>query len=136
MMRILLLTLVIGLSSATAMASNPMIRACTIAEGTFWVLEGGQEYPMCFFDNAGLGALEFFKFKSNQGVSLAIQAYKAGSSSCQSAGAVQVQGSDSNGQTFQLCQFSDGSLVVASTLATGPGSAATAKLDQALSSTY
>ncbi|MDG0816566.1 DUF333 domain-containing protein [Bdellovibrio svalbardensis] len=146
MMRVLLLTLVIGLSSGTAMAlnNNPWMRTCRIDQGIFWILKGAQqqEYVMCFFDNATIGAEEFFKFKSNYGESLAIQAYKyRGFSSgaaniCENAGAKHVQGSGYNGKTFDICKFNDGSMIDATSLWAGPGSPETAKLDSALSSTY
>ncbi len=140
MMRVLLLTLVIGLSAGAANAANnnPSMRACRIDQGIFWILNGAQnqEYVMCFFDNAAVGAEEFFEFKSNQGVSLALQAYRNGASSCENAGATLVAGSSYHGQTVGICQFRDGSMIDAHTLSVGPGSAETAKLDLALSSTY
>lgn len=143
MMRVLLLSFVMTLSGAAFAAnSNPWMRVCRIDQGLFLDLQGDQEYVMCFFDNAGVGAEDFFKFKTKVGLTQALQAYKNRSSSvdadqiCEQTGAKAVQGSDSQGQVFDVCQFKDGSLIEAVTLWQGPGAPENEKLDQALSATY
>ncbi len=145
MVRVLLLALsMMFASSAFAANNNPLMRACRIEAGQFWILktEANAELVMCYFNNAGIGAFSLFQFKSNQGVSKAIQAYKTRKSSaarggvCGSFGATLVQGSDTEGQTFNVCRFSDESLIEETTLWLGPGAGGHGALDRALSSTY
>lgn len=144
-MRVLLLALsMMFASSAFAANNNPWMRACRIEAGQFWVLktESNSELVMCFFNNAAIGAEALFLFKSNQGVSKSIQAYKNRKSSgarggvCGSFGATLVQGSDAEGQEFNICRFSDGSVIEETTLWLGPGAGGHGALDRALSSTY
>ncbi|WP_415061208.1 hypothetical protein [Bdellovibrio sp.] len=145
MMRVLLLSIAmifLGASSGIA-ASNPWMRTCRIDLGQFWVLKAGsEELAMCFFGDAGVGAEAFFLFKTNSGVTEAIEAYKSRNSSsarggvCGAFGAELVEGKDTNGQTFNVCRFTDQSLIEETTLWLGPGSAGHGGLDRALSSTY
>jgi hypothetical protein len=146
MMRVLLLSIMMMGSGTSAWAANnnPWMRACRIDQGQFWVLNVGNhnDLALCFFGNSGVGAEALFLFKTNAGVPLAIQAYKNRNSSptgggvCGSFGADLVQGKDSEGQTFNICRFSDQSLIEETTLWMGPGSVDSADLDKALSSTY
>lgn len=144
MMRVLFSSLMLSFFAITTQAagSNPWLRTCRIDQGIFWVLQGQEEYSMCFFDQAAVGAEAFFTFKTGSGDSLAIQAYRGQNQSsstdqvCENAGAELVQGTDTQGQSFNLCKFTDGSLIEVGTLALGPGSAQTQKLDRALSATY
>lgn len=81
-------------------------------------------------------------FKAKTGTTEALQAYKGRNASsarggvCGSFDAEVVQGKDSEGQTFNLCQFSDHSLIEETTLWMGPGSDDNQGLDKALSKTY
>lgn len=145
MMRVLLLSLVMSLSAGSALAagnSNPWMRVCRIDGGLFYNLTGSEDYVMCFFDNAGVGAEAFFKFKTKGGDTLALKAYRNQNVTadadqvCAASGAQSVEGSDDQGQTFELCKFRDGSLIDAATLSSGPGAPGNEKLDAALQSTY
>ena len=78
MMRLLLLSVFVTLSAGVAQAaSNPWQRACRIESGVFWVLEGDNEYSMCFLGNSAIGAEDLFKFKTSEGETESIQAYRA-----------------------------------------------------------
>ncbi|HWU43605.1 MAG TPA: hypothetical protein VN132_09215 [Bdellovibrio sp.] len=152
MMRTLLLALTLSFLSLGFLAtevraagnSNPLIRFCHGAGGDFWAPEnetGDNDYPLCLFGQAAIGADALLKFKTKNESSQSIDAYKSGAYSrssvdevCADAGSDSVQGTDSNGQTFTICNFRDGSLIEANTLIDGPGSSETRKLDQALSS--
>ncbi|UXR63496.1 hypothetical protein EZJ49_10460 [Bdellovibrio bacteriovorus] len=146
MVRVLLLAgimLIFAGTATWAVASNPWIRTCRIEEGQFWVLKAGsEEYSMCFFGNAAVGAEALFMFKAKTGSTEAVQAYKNRNASsarggvCGSFDAEVVQAKDSEGQTFNLCKFSDNSLMEETTLWMGPGSDDNQGLDKALSKTY
>lgn len=144
-MRILLLAGMIIFAGVSSFAANnnPWMRACRIEAGQFWVLKAGTvQYSMCFFDDSAIGAETLFLFKSNAGVSEAVLAYKNRNASaarggiCGSFDAEAIQGKDTEGQTFNICKFSDGSLMEETTLWLGPGAGTTQGLDKALSSTY
>lgn len=131
------------LSAPVFANSNPWMRACRIEAGQFWVLKAGnQDYVMCFFGDFAIGAEALFKFKTKAGMPEAVIAYKNRNASsarggiCGSYDAESVQGKDSQGQVFNLCQFSDDSLIEETTLWMGPGSPSSQGLDKALSSTY
>lgn len=143
-MRILLLAGMMIFTTANALAApnrNPWMRTCRIEAGQFWVLKAGsQEYTMCFFGEAAIGAEALFLFKTNAGIVDAVSAYKSRNASsarggvCGSYDAEVVQGRDSEGHTFNLCRFADKSLIEETTLWMGPGSSPA--LDRALSSPY
>lgn len=144
-MKVLLLSIAMIFSSVGAWAANgnPWARVCKVSEGTFWVLYGGEEHhSMCFFGSAAIGAEALFLFKTNSGTSQAIEAYKNRKNSsprggiCGSFNSNLVQAQDSDGRTFNLCQFADKSLIEETTLWLGPGIGANESLDKALSNTY
>lgn len=145
MVRLLLLALTMFFSTSVFAANNnPLMRTCRVEGGQFWILktEAKSELVMCFFNNAAVGAEALFQFKSNQGVAKSIQAYKTRKGSavrggvCGSFAATLVQGQDSEGQEFNVCRFSDNSLIEETTLWLGPGAGGHGALDRALSSTY
>jgi len=130
-------------ASVSGAANNPWMRVCRIDEGQFQALKaGGEEVSVCFFGEAGIGAEAFFLFKTNSGSTEAVQAYKNRNSSsprggvCGAFDAEPVQAKDSQGQVYNLCRFSDQSLIEETTLWLGPGSAVSEGLDRALSKTY
>lgn len=145
MMRVLFLSFIMISMGAASFAANnnPWMRTCRIDQGQFWVLKSGsEELSMCFFGDSGVGAESFFLFKTNEGPTQAIQAYKNRNSSsarggvCGAFDAELVQGKDTQGQTFNICRFEDNSLIEETTLWLGPGSGASESLDRALSKTY
>lgn len=149
MMRVLLLTLVLGLSFAANFAkanpnSNPWMRTCRIDQGIFYGLTTAESQDgylwMCFFDDSPIGAEEFFLFKTNQGESLAIEAYRNHSLqsgyNCESIGAETVSANNDSGKVYNICRFADASLMDSKVLQAGPGAPQNAKLDRALSATY
>ena len=145
MVRILLLAGMIIFAGVSSFAANnnPWMRACRIEAGQFWVLKAGsEEYSMCFFGESAVGAEALFQFKSKSATPEAVVAYKNRNASsarggiCGSFDAEVLQGKDTDGQTFNVCKFSDGSLIEETTLWLGPGAGTTLGLDKALSSTY
>ncbi|MEN0059385.1 MAG: hypothetical protein AAGB31_11170 [Bdellovibrio sp.] len=147
MMRSLLFFFIIGLilpfSPQASAVSNPWLRTCRVDAGQFWVLKSSVgELSLCFFGDYAVGAEAFFLFKTRAGVADAIQAYKNRNSSssrggvCGSFGAEVVEGKDTAGQTFNVCRFSDQSLIEETTLWLGAGAAGSERLDEALSKTY
>ena len=137
-MRIIFCLLFI-LSSQVSLAAppnrNPMMRTCMRVQGQFWIVYGqDQELPRCLMGAAGIGAEALMSFKNGNGNFLSVRAYKQGSgSNCEQAGAVTVVGQDSDKVSFEVCQFSDGSLIERQTLLRGKGSVENRELDRALS---
>ncbi len=139
-----MLFIAVALLSSSAFAiKNPLIRACSIEAGQFWVVkEKNQDYALCFFGDVAIGAEALFFFKSKSRMPESVLAYKNRTSSsarggiCGSYDAESLQGKDTKGEVFNLCVFSDGSLIEETTLWLGPGSPSTQALDKALSSTY
>lgn len=148
MMRVLLLSIGVVLATALtasfAQAENPWIRTCRVDQGQFWVLKAGtDDYSMCFFGDAGIGAESFFLFKTKSTTnSEALRTYKNRKTSsprggvCGAFDADLIEAKDSEGQTFNICRFSDLSLIEETTLWLGPGSVGNENLDRALSKTY
>ncbi|WP_291515737.1 hypothetical protein [Bdellovibrio sp. ArHS] len=145
MMKVFLLSIMIIFAGFMAQAANnnPWMRTCRIDQGRFWTVKvPGDEQALCLFGDAGIGAETFFLFKTNSGVPEAIHAYKNRNSSsprggvCGAFDAELVEGKDTTGRSFNLCQFSDGSLIEETTLWLGAGSGSNEALDNALSKTY
>ncbi|MFS4459978.1 hypothetical protein [Bdellovibrio sp. HCB2-146] len=116
------------------------MRTCVRLGGQFWAPQKEDktdDLPLCFFGAAGIGAHALLSFRTGQGPYQAIRVYKTTSGkTCEHAGAVTVRGQDTNGQTFEVCEFRDGSLIERNTLLRGLGSGANAGLDQVLGSTF
>lgn len=143
-MKVFLWTFVCILATSTSWGNNnPLIRVCRLEEGHFWVLQAGNnDIPLCFFGKAALGAEALLLFKTTEGSTEALKAYNDRNSSaprggvCGSFDADVVEGLDSDGQTFNVCRFSDSSYIEETTLWLGPGHSSNAALDKALSKTY
>ncbi len=143
MMRILLTPLLLFASSlltlplaaSAANNKNPLMRICRQAQGQFWVVQGPHsDHPLCVFGRAAIGAKAFLSFKTGDGSSQAISVYKAGRrGDCGIHGAATVQAWDTDGQSWQLCEFLDGSVIERSTLQKAWGHSDNHRLDRALS---
>lgn len=139
-MKVFLWTFVCILAASISWGnSNPLMRTCRLEQGHFWVLQAGyHDIPLCFFDKAAIGAEALLIFKTNQGSTEALKAYNNRNSSaprggvCGSFDADVVEGTDTEGQTFNVCRFSDDSYIEETTLWLGPGNSSNAALDKAL----
>lgn len=125
-------------SFSFAANNNPLMRTCRRENGLFWIVYApNQELPLCFFGDAAIGAEALHGYKFGGGTVLAVDAYKKSTgATCEQAGAVTVAGQDSEKATFEVCQFSDGTLVEKNTLLRGPGSPANGDLNRALRLAY
>jgi hypothetical protein len=127
----------IGSASAN---SNPLIRACVLKNADFETLNTGSldDLPMCRFGMALMGAQavqDVISGTTDQAVSAFLASQPTGdpSSACSAVGADEVTGtSEQNGLSFDVCRFSDGSIVDAQTLARGAQDPQNAALRQAL----
>lgn len=143
-MRTLFLSIVMILAgtSSWALNKNPLMRACRIEGGQFWVLNtDNDDMALCFFGSSAVGAQALLSFKSGLGLAQSLQAYKNSAATslntvCADNGAVQVLGGDTEGHHFQICRFPDQSLIEAGTLWYGPYSSENEGLDRALEHTY
>lgn len=143
-MRLLLLSIMMLVgTSAWALNKNPWMRTCRIDQGQFWVIQSEKEdLALCLFGNFGVGAESLFLFKTKAGIPQALQAYWSRNVSsnlgsvCSTYGAQLIRGIDTDGKTFNVCRFSDQSLIEETTLWFGPGTAGSEGLDKALSATY
>ncbi|UOF01969.1 hypothetical protein [Bdellovibrio reynosensis] len=142
-MRNLLLTFIILLGPFVVVAANnPLIRACRIENGQFWLLHAGdKDLALCFFDEAAVGADALFKFKTSEPTQ-AIDAYKNRKSSftkggvCGAYDAEVFTAKDSEGHQYNVCVFEDQSMIEETSLWFGPGAAGNEGLDKALKKTY
>jgi putative hemolysin len=94
--------------------------------------------PLCRFGKAAIGAAAFAEYKWNGTQSDAVTVYMNQNQSsdpgsvCSENGGSDVSATDSNGRTWALCAFSDGSVIETNTLARGTASAANSALNRAL----
>lgn len=143
LMRNLLLTINILLVSGSAIATNnPLIRACRLENGQFWVLHSGdKDLALCFFDEAAVGAEALFKFKTSESTQ-AIDAYRNRKSSftkggvCGAFDAEVITAKDSEDHQYNVCVFADQSMIEETSLWFGPGAGGNEGLDKALKKTY
>lgn len=118
--------------SASAVQKNPQIRICNQLNGQFFVAESSvDQFGFCQFGSAAIGTLDLLQLKNEHQLSQAVQSYKSGQTQCQSNGQLsrfQIVG----GEEMLVCVFSDGSLILNSTLEAGKNSDANHELNSAL----
>ncbi|XGC79379.1 hypothetical protein ACES2L_08560 [Bdellovibrio bacteriovorus] len=142
-MRNLLLTITILLASGSVLAANnPLIRACRLESGQFWILHTtDKDLAMCFFDEAAIGAEALFKFKTSEPTQ-ALEAYKSRKSSftkggvCGAFNAEVITAKDSEDHHYNVCVFEDQSMIEETSLWFGPGAGGNEGLDKALKKPY
>ena len=120
-MRILVLSSLL-FGSLTAFAQNSLIRACRLTQGQFFAVPiPGDEVAFCQYGEAAVDASSILKLSTSKSRSLAVAFFKAGPfQTCESAQAENLTTLDMDGRTFDICQFSDDSLMEQSTLQRGP----------------
>lgn len=126
--------------SFNAFAETPYARTCRIAGGQQWAVDmiSKQDTVLCVFGDAAVGAAEFANYKWDNSLSLSLVTFLQQKSQlglqgvCETFGAYQMNAKDSDGRTWSLCQFKDGTIVEAQTLARGVNDPANASLVKAL----
>lgn len=130
-MKILFLSSFLLLSSLAWAQKNPLIRVCNQNQGEFRVLDPEHgELAVCYFGSAAIGALDLVENRQGH-QKKSVQAFLTSTgnqSSCADFSAEEVSGSDSDGHEYNLCQFSDKSLIDQQTLFDGPDSSQNKRL--------
>ncbi len=121
------ITLVPNLASAHP---NPQYRACTQHGANFVVVDVGfDQIGVCQIDTSFVGAIDMIRYFWESSEPQALTSYFSGFSGvCP----VRLQGVSLEGASFELCQFSDGSVIDENSLLFGSGHPAQIKLDQFL----
>lgn len=123
-----LLMILMFLSSFSAFAQrNPQIRVCNLNGGRFWSLDitkpADDNIGFCRYNNSLIGSLSLIQHFHFSRDTFAMKAYKEsariGYSSCFDAGATTIIGTDSEGGSWDICQFKDYSFVLERTLTEG-----------------
>lgn len=110
------------LSTTSWSAGNPMIRNCNIAGGEFVVVEvtdiltGYDQWALCKFGNAYVGALDVMYFNNQTQTSESFTQYKNGAEVC--TGKI-IESQILQGSTLEICQYSDDSIIEIQTLKKG-----------------
>lgn len=97
-----------------------------------------KEYSLCLFGEAMVGADTLSKAQEKKSIPEALVAFKKGQTTklaggvCGSFGASLLEAQDSTGTNYNLCEFSDGSLIEETTLWLGPDSIIGEKLNRIL----
>ncbi|MEZ0391920.1 MAG: hypothetical protein ACAH59_06880 [Pseudobdellovibrionaceae bacterium] len=124
-----LLTFLLGFS---AFANNPQIRTCRITGGEFHAVRAlNDEFGFCTYESAMMDSISLLLVTTSSQKTLAVQAFESGLQCSQSQGSV-VRGEDLENKKFDLCVFSDESLVELGTLQAGPNASANTGLMKAL----
>ena len=114
-----LLILLITMSAAYAQR-NPQIRVCNNNDAHFWSLDVEQprndNIGFCKYDNSLIGSITLIKYFHYNTSTEAMTALLNGSRSCAAAGDMTVLGSDSEGGEFDVCYFSDSSVIIEESL--------------------
>ena len=134
------LLVMITISGWNASAESAYARTCRIGGGLAWSVDVDSQFDttLCLFDRAAVGAAEFAEYKWGHGLGQSLTAFLNQGSVlnpqglCDVVGAAHRLAKDSNGKTWELCKFVDGSVVELNTLATGANDPANAALVQAL----
>jgi len=131
-----ILGVLIFMAGFSALADNPQIRACRLTEGTFHVvaLEEDQ-FGFCEYGSAMMDSYSIFDSILESTQSLAVEAF-LDSSECTEAQGYVARGTDLEGKNFDICKFSDGSMIENETLEAGPQAGSNAQLMKALQSRF
>lgn len=124
-----------------AQASEPpYARVCRTAGGQPWTVDfsGGNDILLCRFGAAAIGAADFAELKWSGRELRSVREFLASTcagsagAACADHGGNLQTATDSDGISWQLCAFSDDSVVEAGTLARGSSAASNASLVHAL----
>ncbi len=127
------MSLVTLVGASASFAGNPLIQQCHNYNGVFEVLAPGQtdDMPICIWGGASIGALDLVNYRagcSDQAANTFLASSSSDRSSvCDANGATEVTGSN-----YDLCKFSDGSMIDAGTLARGASASENSPLVRAL----
>lgn len=112
------------LASTSWSASNPLIRNCNLAGGEFTVVEIHlknskirDQWALCKFDNAYVGAFDVMQFNTKEGYPMSFNDYQNGNTQC--AGHVETAQIIGTDKTVLVCQYDDSSFIDLFTLALG-----------------
>lgn len=112
------------LASTSWSASNPLIRNCNLAGGEFTVVEIHlknskirDQWALCKFDNAYVGAFDVMQFNTKEGYAMSFIDYQNGATQC--AGHVETAQIIGTDKTVLVCQYDDSSFIDLFTLALG-----------------
>jgi len=119
---------------------TPYARTCRLDGGSLWLVsvQSDLDTPLCRFGSAAIGAAAYANYRWSKQETAAVIAYKAQNQSsnadsiCENFGANAIQTQDSNSATWSLCEFGDGSVIEANTLARGFNSPANHSLSKNL----
>jgi putative hemolysin len=135
-----MLILCAGAAPVAQASESPYARVCRTAGGQPWTVDfsGGNDVLLCRFGAAAIGAADFAELKWNERETRSVREFLASTSAGSASAACAEHGgdlqtaTDSDGVGWQLCAFSDDSVVEAGTLARGSSAASNASLIHAL----
>lgn len=118
--------------SLSAFAENPLMRACDLTDGEFHAVElENDQFGFCIYGSAMMDSFTILDQIFHSSKTLAAEAFEDGLS-CEEANGYEVVGTDLEGLNFEICRFSDGSMIESETLQAGPQSVANTGLVKAL----
>lgn len=135
-----IISTIIFLVSFNAMAAqNPLMRACRVTYGQFWLVKITEPkedtIPFCLYGKARISALSILE-KMDGTLTEAANAYLATASdevsSCSEAGAKKITAREFDGTPTKICYFSDDSFIGTETLFRGANSSLNNTLNSAL----
>jgi len=135
MKKILTLGLLTLLFGAEAMArETPAARNCRINGGQPWTLDVGQvnDLQLCLLGSAQISAQALFAVMTMGQTSEAVDAYAASPIACANADGFIREREDSQGNSFSMCEFADGSALGEATLQAGKNAPQNALLSRLL----
>jgi hypothetical protein len=135
-----ILVLFTSVAPAVQASEPPYARVCRTAGGQPWTVDfsGGNDLMLCRFGVAAIGAADFAELKWNGRETRSVREFLASTparsadAACANHGGDTQTATDSDGVGWQLCDFSDGSVVEVETLARGSSAASNASLVHAL----
>lgn len=112
---------------AQASAEPAYARTCRISGGQYWAVSMNSRFdtPLCVFGMAAIGAGDFAEYKWGQNTAHSLRSFLKQRSSlptngvCDLVGAAYRTATDSEGGSWGLCRFVDGSVIEIHTLARG-----------------
>lgn len=125
------------LTSTSWSLSNPMIRNCRLAGGEFTVVEIQKsstnkydQWALCKFDQAYVGALDVMLFNSKESNPTSFTEYSKEATRC--TGFIEVVNILNSDEQFLICKYSDSSIIDFKTLKLGRYNSANQKLNSYL----
>lgn len=124
---LLAMSAVLFLQSPVRAAEPAYARTCRIHGGVYWSVSMNSRFdtPLCVFGEAAIGAPEFAEYKWGRGAGMSLRSFLKQQTPlplqgvCDRVGAAYRTAQDSEGSTWELCRFVDGSVIETRTLARG-----------------